>query len=117
MRLRPFTRLKHYGRKIWPIGSKPALEQVISYTVVGLVAVCLLLVAMSFPPGRIYLYAGLRDPNFDNKVMFVITLGISLLAGSFSLGYILWGAGRWFSRRAKQFSRHAYRSLSTIRTK
>lgn len=108
------TLLKHVLLWVWPSRAAFDAAQVFGYVLLGL---CLGtdVLACFGDPRDIYLWEGMRDPAFENRSTFVITLGLGVLSTSFAIGFLTREAVRWIYRRRRVLVRKTQRLLQRLR--
>ena len=102
----------HLADKLLLIG-RPYEEHVLSHGAIR-IGVGAVVVALIAPSEASYLLNGLREPNFDHRLVFGLELLLGLGAISYTLGLLTFGLAAWFrrhvpyrwpSRRVKEFWR------------
>ena len=104
-------------RQAWPYRGDPPLRKIVKCIVTGLLTIVIVSSIFKMEIWNLYLFSAFKDPQFDERLMFGVTLLIAISATSFSVGYVMIDLFAWTWVKAMWIWRSARRLFKDGRTR
>lgn len=101
---------RHRVRFFWPDQAEFSISKVFLCIALGIGTSVFVMGRVCIDVRNLYLWSAFGDPLFQNKLFFGITFSITILAGSFSAGYIVLEFLQWIVSKARQLYRSSGQS-------